>query len=165
MGNCCKRNISDGLKRKTTCEVPLWEQLEWQNLMIRNDLTSDCENICNAKELLKGDRGKLEDGEWNLVVHQNMFQQVKMEEEKCMLLRRGDLEMVQICLRKDREHLEEEKMIFTANQVDIHIKRKQEESLWKEKIELNQHCLRKDRFSTKEKIYGNKKVSSGEYQV
>ena len=125
------------MKRKTACDINFWEQLEWQNLMIRNDLTTDCENMYNAKELLKGDRGRLEDGERNLVVNQDMFQQVKMEEEECMLLRRGDLEMVQICLRKDREHLEEEKMIFMANQVDIHLQRTLEESLfllWIEKL-------------------------------
>ena len=112
MGNCCKKKTSDGLKTKTACEIPLWEHLEWQNLMIRNDLILDWENMYNARKLLKEDRGRLEDGEQALVVHQDMLQQVKIEEEAFMLHRRGELEIAQICLRKDRKNLEEEKKKF-----------------------------------------------------
>ena len=112
MGNCCKTKTSDVLKRKKSFDIPLFEQLEWQNLMLRNDLMLDYENMYNARELLKGDRGRLEDGEQALVVHQDMLQQVKMEEEAFMLHRRGELEIVQISLRKDRQNLEEEKKKF-----------------------------------------------------
>ena len=112
MGNCCKTKTSDVLKRKKSFDIPLFEQLEWQNLMLRNDLMLDCENMYNARELLKGDRERLEDGEQALVVHQDMLQQVKMEEEAFMLHRRGELEIVQISLRKDRQNLEEEKKKF-----------------------------------------------------
>ena len=103
MGNCCKTKTSDVLKRKKSFDIPLFEQLEWQNLMLRNDLMLDCENMYNARELLKGDRGRLEDREQALAVHQDMLQQVKIEEEAFMLHRRGELEIAQICLRKDRK--------------------------------------------------------------
>ena len=70
-------------------DVPIWEQLEWENLMMSNDLTLDCENMYKERDVLRGDRGRLEDRERTLVVNQDIFLKMRTTEETCMNIRKG----------------------------------------------------------------------------
>ena len=88
-----------------------------------NDLTLDCENIYKEKEMLRGDRGRLEEREKTLAVNQDIFQTMRTKEETCMNIQKGEFEIAQIFFRKGRVKFEENKRIFKVNQDDFHLTR------------------------------------------